>query len=100
MFQALSHPVRRHILKLLADGPLSAGEIAAHFELTKPTLSSHFNVLRGADLVQSERHGTSIRYRLNVSVVEEAAAAILDMVGKGAARPSPIKLVAKRRISE
>lgn len=83
LYQALSHPVRRKILTLLNGGPLPAGEIAAHFDVSKPTMSGHFNVLKDAGLIQPERDGTTIRYRLNVSVLEEAAAAILGLIGAG-----------------
>jgi DNA-binding transcriptional ArsR family regulator len=83
LYQALSHPVRRKILTLLNGGPLAAGEIAAHFGVSKPTMSGHFNVLKDAGLIQAERDGTTIRYRLNVSVLEEAAAAILGLIGAG-----------------
>ena len=83
LYQALSHPVRRRILSLLNGGPLPAGEIAAHFDVSKPTMSGHFNVLKDAGLIQAERDGTTIRYRLNVSVLEEAAAAILGLLGAG-----------------
>jgi ArsR family transcriptional regulator len=83
LYQALSHPVRRKILTLLNSGPLPAGEIADHFDVSKPTMSGHFNVLKDAGLIQAERDGTTIRYRLNVSVLEEAAAAILGLIGAG-----------------
>ena len=83
MYHALAHPARRRILKLLGDGPMAAGEIAQRFDVSKPTMSGHFNVLKEAGLIQAERDGTTIRYRLNVSVLEEAAAAILDLVGAG-----------------
>ena len=83
MFQALAHPARRRILKLLGSGPLAAGEIAERFDVSKPTMSGHFNVLKDAGLIQPERDGTTIRYRLNVSVLEEAAAALLDLAGVG-----------------
>lgn len=87
LYQALSHPVRRKILKLLNAGALPAGEIAGHFDVSKPTMSGHFNVLKDAGLIQAERDGTTIRYRLNVSVLEEAAAAILELMGAGDATP-------------
>ncbi|RYE82142.1 MAG: ArsR family transcriptional regulator, partial [Hyphomicrobiales bacterium] len=67
VFEALSHPVRREVLKLLRSGPLSAGDLASHFELSKPTLSVHFNKLKEADLVSVERQGTSLIYHLNMS---------------------------------
>lgn len=81
-FEALAHPVRRQILKLLRDGAQSAGKLAAHFDLAKPTLSGHFAVLKAAGLVTTERHGTTILYRLNMSVMEEAMAALLSLMRK------------------
>ena len=90
VFDALAHPVRRKILKLLRHGPLSAGVLAESFDLAKPTLSGHFTVLKNADLVTSERKGTSIIYRLNMSVLEEAMAALMSIVGSAREIPSPL----------
>ncbi|WP_202618545.1 MULTISPECIES: metalloregulator ArsR/SmtB family transcription factor [unclassified Ensifer] len=84
VFEALSHPVRRQILTLLKSGPKSAGELAGHFDLTKPTLSVHFNKLRDAELVAVERRGTSLIYHLNMSILEEALGGLL---GKKDQRP-------------
>jgi len=78
-FDALAHPVRREILRLLRKRPMSAGDIAQHFDLAKPTLSGHFAVLKAADLVYTERRGTTIIYHLNLSVLEDAAALLLDL---------------------
>lgn len=79
MYQALAHPVRRQILVLLRERSRTAGEIAEHFDLAKPTLSGHFAVLREAGLISGDRSGTSITYRLNVSLLEEALLGMLDM---------------------
>ena len=57
---------------------MSAGEIARHFDITKPSLSKHFNILRDANLIHSDREGTTIIYHLNVSVLEEALIALID----------------------
>jgi len=78
VYRALADPTRRRILQLLRDKEMSAGEIAGHFELAKPTLSGHFAVLREAGLVAPEKSGTTITYRLNVSVLEEALLALMD----------------------
>ena len=78
VFEALSHPVRREILSLLKTGPKSAGELAGHFDISKPTLSVHFNKLKDADLVSSERRGTSLIYHLNMSILEEALSGLLS----------------------
>lgn len=77
VFDALSHPVRRKVLQLLKAGPLSAGDLAAHFDISKPTLSVHFAKLREAGLVGVERHGTSLIYHLNMSILEEALSGFL-----------------------
>jgi ArsR family transcriptional regulator len=82
-FKALSDPTRREILRLLRKRDMSAGEIAEHFALAKSTLSGHFNVLRQANLIVSERHQTSIAYSLNVSALEDALAAIFDLLAAG-----------------
>ena len=72
VFKALSDPTRRRVLELLRNGPMNAGELAAHFPFSKPTMSAHFSVLREADLVDAQKHGKQIIYRLKLSVLEEA----------------------------
>jgi DNA-binding transcriptional ArsR family regulator len=62
---------------MLRTHDMTAGEIAARFDLAKPTLSGHFAVLREAGLIQGDRAGTTITYRLNVSVLEEALWALM-----------------------
>ncbi|HLI66439.1 MAG TPA: autorepressor SdpR family transcription factor [Caulobacteraceae bacterium] len=86
VYKALADPTRRRILELLREREMSAGELADQFDLAKPTLSGHFAVLRAADLVQSEKRGTTITYRLNISVLEEALLALMNgfrLGGKG-----------------
>lgn len=70
-FKALADPSRRRILELLSEGDLSAGEIAAHFDMAKPSVSHHLSILRDAGLVTDERHGQSIIYHLNLTVLQE-----------------------------
>ncbi|HVJ84856.1 MAG TPA: autorepressor SdpR family transcription factor [Caulifigura sp.] len=82
-FQALADPTRREILRLLRERELSAGEIAERFPLAKSTLSGHFNVLKQAGLVVTERRGTTITYSLNTSVVESVLAAAFDLLDVG-----------------
>lgn len=79
VFEALSHPVRREILQLLRSGPMSAGALAEHFTLSKPTLSVHFAKLKEAELVAVERQGTSLIYHLNMSILEEALSGLLSL---------------------
>ena len=72
IFKALADPTRRRVLEILRDGPRSAGELADEFDVSKPTMSAHFAVLREAGLVGSEKNGKSIVYHLEMSVLEEA----------------------------
>ncbi len=82
VFQALAHPVRRAVLKRLRAGPLSAGELAEAFPVSKPTMSRHFTTLKEAGLIRAEKTGTTIRYRLNVTVADEALAMVMDLLGR------------------
>jgi DNA-binding transcriptional ArsR family regulator len=79
VFKALADPTRRAILKRLQDGSETAGEIAESFAISKPSLSHHFNILKAADLVRTERRGQHIVYSLNATVVQEAMAVLLDI---------------------
>ena len=81
VFEALAHPIRRDILKLLRKRAMSAGDIAEHFPIAKPTLSGHFTVLKNAGLVTTQRQGTTIMYHLNMSVMEEALGAFMALAG-------------------
>lgn len=78
-FKALSDPSRLRILELLRSGDLSAGQIAAHFDMSKPSISHHLTQLKQAGLVFDERHGQSIVYSLNTSVVEEVMGWLLRL---------------------
>lgn len=86
VFRALSHPVRRQIVAMLQKGPLTSGEIAAEFDMAWPSVTGHLAALRDADLVEAERDGTSVRYRLNISAAEEAVGFLLGIMQ--AARPA------------
>jgi ArsR family transcriptional regulator len=80
-FKALADPTRREILRLLRKREMTAGEIAERFEMTKPTMSHHFSVLREADLVTSRREGQTIWYGLNTTVLEDVIAWAIDVTG-------------------
>ncbi len=82
-WDALADPTRRHILKLLRTGDLNAGEIASKFDMTKPSISHHLNILKNADLVRAERSGQNIVYSINTSVLEDLMDLIADMTGRG-----------------
>ena len=83
VFQAMSSPVRRQILSLLREKDMTAGELAEHLKVSKSTLSGHFNVLKAADLVATDRKATTITYSLKTSVVEDLLSQMLTMFGKG-----------------
>ena len=70
-FKALSDPTRRRILELLTEGDLTAGEIAGCFDIYKPSVSHHLNVLKSSGLVLDERRGQNIVYSLNMTVFQE-----------------------------
>lgn len=78
VYRAISDPTRRTILKLLREREMTAGELAGHFDLTKPTLSKHFSVLREAGLVSDEKQGRYITYRLNAELLERALISLLE----------------------
>lgn len=80
-FKALAHPIRRDILKRLREGPETAGNLAEKYDISKPSLSTHFSVLKDARLVQTERKGNHIFYRLNATVADEVLAGLMDMFG-------------------
>ncbi|MDZ4778411.1 MAG: metalloregulator ArsR/SmtB family transcription factor [Alphaproteobacteria bacterium] len=83
VFKALSHPTRRKVLAMLRERPMASGEIAAAFDVAWPTMTTHLTALKDAGLVTAEREGTSIRYRVNASVMEEAVAALMELMGAG-----------------
>ncbi|NKB86709.1 MAG: autorepressor SdpR family transcription factor [Acidobacteria bacterium] len=72
IFKALADPTRRRVLQLLRQRPMTAGELAEHFPVSKPTMSAHFAVLREADLVMAHKEGKTVTYQLKMSVLEEA----------------------------
>src|SRR6185503_16797587 len=72
VFKALSDPTRRRVLQLLHQRPMSAGELSEHFPVSKPTMSAHFSVLQEAGLIEAEKSGRTIVYRLKMSVLEDA----------------------------
>jgi DNA-binding transcriptional ArsR family regulator len=83
VFKALADPTRRRVLQLLHERPMTAGELADEFELSKPTMSGHFAVLRAADLIDADKQGTTITYSLRLSVLEDALLGFADVFGVG-----------------
>jgi ArsR family transcriptional regulator len=87
-FKALGDPTRREILSLLRRGEMTAGDLAEKFDMTKPSMSHHFAVLKDADLLTSRREGQQIWYGLNTTVVQDLMAWAMDLIGKEGAPPA------------
>ena len=79
VFRAIADPQRRKILKLLQQGSMTAGQIATRFDITKGSLSYHFNILKQSGLIRCERRARAQVYSLNTSVFEEIAAMLLEL---------------------
>jgi ArsR family transcriptional regulator len=78
-FKAIADPARREILRLLRQGEMTAGDLAAHFDMSKPTMSHHFAVLAEADLISRRREGQTIWYGLNTTVLQDVVAWMMDL---------------------
>jgi DNA-binding transcriptional ArsR family regulator len=94
VFKALSDPTRRRVLQLLRERPMLAGELADRFPVSKPTMSAHFAVLQEAGLIEAEKSGRTIVYRLKMSVLEEALLGFAQTLGwnmKATARSGRLK---------
>ena len=83
VFKALSDPTRRRVLQLLRERPMTAGELSDQFPVSKPTMSAHFAVLQEAGLIDAEKSGRTITYRLVMSVLEEALLGFAHSLGWG-----------------
>ena len=81
LFEALAHPTRREILAMLKQGNASAGDIAARFDVSKPTMSGHFAKLKDAGLIHADKNGSSIVYSLNLSTLEEVLLGFMSTMG-------------------
>lgn len=83
VWKALADPTRRGIIRTLKAGSKTAGDIADEFPMTRASLSHHFNILKSAELVRTERRGQHIVYSLNTSVLDDVAAILMDLFGTG-----------------
>lgn len=79
VYRAIADPTRRRILKLLGAGEMPAGAISANFDISAPSMSHHFTVLREAGLVFTRRDGQQIIYSLNTTVFEDLVAALMEV---------------------
>jgi ArsR family transcriptional regulator len=77
IFKALNDATRREILELLKTKDLSAGEIADQFNMSKPSISHHLDILKRADLITAEKSGQFIFYSINTTILEDVLQWIL-----------------------
>ena len=80
LFKALNDPTRRQILDMLKEKDLTAGEIAEAFNISKPSISHHLDLLKQASLISSTREGQYIRYALDTTVLDEALKWLVSLV--------------------
>jgi len=79
LFKALNDETRRKIIELLKDKDMNAGEIAEKFNISKPSISHHLDILKRADLITSEKKGQFIEYSLNTTILEDLMSWILAL---------------------
>jgi ArsR family transcriptional regulator len=83
LFKALADPTRRQVLRLLGRGEMTAGEIGSHFNISAPSMSHHFNILKNADLIYLRRDGQQLYYSLNTTVLQDVMTILLDIFSPG-----------------
>jgi ArsR family transcriptional regulator len=82
LFKALNDETRRKIVDLLKTGDMTAGDIANHFSISKPSISHHLDLLRQANIVSSEKKGQFIYYSLNATVLDEMVSWFMGLKNK------------------
>ena len=83
VWKALADPTRRKIIELLKTKDMNAGEIANEFNMTKPSVSNHLNILKQADLVDAEKQGQNVIYSLKTSVLEDILNVLSNLTNRG-----------------
>lgn len=79
LFKALNDETRRRIVELLKERDMNAGEIAEEFNISKPSISHHLDILKRADLITSEKKGQFVEYSLNTSILEDLMTWIISL---------------------
>ena len=87
VFKALSDPTRREILKLLKNKDMNAGEISDQFNMSKPSISKHLDILREAELISSKKQGQFIIYSINTTILQEVLGEFLSLDSRLEDRP-------------
>ncbi|MBC8416247.1 MAG: winged helix-turn-helix transcriptional regulator [Candidatus Cloacimonetes bacterium] len=80
VFKSLSDINRRKIISLLRKKDMTAGEIAGHFNISKPSISEHLKILKNANLISSEKNGQFITYFLNSSILEDVISYFMEII--------------------
>ncbi|PIB34701.1 transcriptional regulator [Reichenbachiella sp. 5M10] len=79
LFKALNDETRREIIEMLKDGEMNAGEIADRFQISKPSISHHLDILKQADLITGEKKGQFVMYSLNTTILDDLLTWILTV---------------------
>jgi ArsR family transcriptional regulator len=82
LFKALNDPTRRSILEMLKERDMTAGEIAAKFDMSWPSVSHHLDLLRKAGLVVAEKEGQYVYYSINTTVMDDMLKWLLQLTKK------------------
>ncbi len=82
-FKALADPTRREIIRMLGEKNMNAGDIASAFNMSKPSISHHLNILKNAELISGERDGQNIIYSINSSVMQELINELMNLFQVG-----------------
>ncbi len=98
--RAIAEPRRREILRLVWDAELAAGEIASHFDVTRPAISQHLRVLKGARLLAERRQGTRRLYRARPETIAELRAFLETFWDEGLTRLKGAAELEERRMPE
>jgi len=84
-----SEKVSRNAAVAMVISEKPTGDLAALFDVSKPTMSTHFAALKEADLITADKVGVTINYHLNITVAEEAMSALMGVLGAGDAEAAP-----------
>lgn len=79
IFKALNDPSRREILKMLREGDITAGDIAAKFNMTAPSISHHLDKLKRAGLVTTVKQGQFVLYSINTTIIDDLLQYIITL---------------------
>lgn len=79
IFKALDDETRRLILELLRERDMNAGEIADRFQMTKPSISHHLEILKNAELISSIKKGQFVVYSINTTLLDEVIEWIIHL---------------------